>query len=275
MKLSNLYQNIIACGRKFDVRGSNANFEDSMILHGDPSSKIHTILVGIDIGIGEILFANYLKTQGININLIISHHVIGEAVYKIHYLLQQHAFLLSQYRITDAQEIFHQEAEKIQRAVRERNVRREIDIARFLNIPLMCIHSPADNLAYFALEKKITKLKNNTLKNFMQKFIALHPDLDAKVIVGENSAKVGNFYLDVIGGNPLPVEFFPQLANGGIKTIIAMHTNEARISSAKANHINLISLAHIAVDSLGMRYLFKKINSKNNFQIIPCGGFNL
>ena len=55
-------------------------YADTRILNGDPGTDIKTVIVGIDMEIGEILLTHLLnKDKNENIDLIIAHHPEGYA----------------------------------------------------------------------------------------------------------------------------------------------------------------------------------------------------
>ncbi|PIT97023.1 NGG1p interacting factor NIF3, partial [Candidatus Berkelbacteria bacterium CG10_big_fil_rev_8_21_14_0_10_41_12] len=58
-------------------------YSDSRFLVGDRKKKIKRVLVGIDIGVGEVMLANELERRGKKIDLIIAHHPEGKALARL------------------------------------------------------------------------------------------------------------------------------------------------------------------------------------------------
>ena len=63
MKLSTLYKKTVKFGAQLDPRKnvSIKAYEDTAILYGSWDTEVNNILVGIDIGPGEILLADRLR----------------------------------------------------------------------------------------------------------------------------------------------------------------------------------------------------------------------
>jgi len=273
MILQEFHSHVIACGIQNDIRKQNATFPDCLILHGKLNKKIKSVLIGIDIGVGEILLADHLRARGTPIDLIVSHHLMGDAVRYLYILLEQYIIQLQSLGVVDYENVLSEEAKRIQLLVQENNLYRAVDVAKILDIPLMCIHSPADNCAFKIINKELRSLRNNTLDDVLNKLNYLYPGLRPKIICGDKRASNGTFYLDIIGGNPLPYQLFENLAKANVNTIVAMHIDEKRIIAAKKVNINLIFLSHFPLDSLGLHHLLEMVDLKGELDIISCGGF--
>ena len=66
--------------KNFDLDKLETLYADSGIHFGDPEKEIKTVLVGIDIGVEEILLAKELERNGKKIDLVIAHHPEGKAL---------------------------------------------------------------------------------------------------------------------------------------------------------------------------------------------------
>ena len=55
-------------------------YSDTRILFGKKDTEVKTILVGIDIEVGEMLLAERLKQKGEKIDLLLAHHPEGMAL---------------------------------------------------------------------------------------------------------------------------------------------------------------------------------------------------
>ncbi len=109
-------------------------------------------MVGIDIGGGELLTAYLLNEKGAGIDLVMSHHPAGRALSGLHNVMHVQANILHRLGIDMdiARSLMKSRIEEVARKFLSRNHERPVDIARLLNIPFMCAHTPVDNhVAHF------------------------------------------------------------------------------------------------------------------------------
>ena len=79
------YHKLNPASRKFFDRECLKNpYADMRILHGDPRQEVRRILVGIDIGVGELLMAEQLAQRGEGFDLVLAHHPRGIALAGLH-----------------------------------------------------------------------------------------------------------------------------------------------------------------------------------------------
>src|SRR3989338_741063 len=79
----------------FDLESLTNPYADSRILFGDQKIKVKKILVGVDIGVGEVLLADRLG----NFDLILGHHPHGGALSSLHEVMELQIDLLSTYGV--------------------------------------------------------------------------------------------------------------------------------------------------------------------------------
>lgn len=273
MKLGQFYKRAIECGSKYDPRGGECLFEDTGILYGSEDSEIKNVLVGIDITSAELMFVEALRAGGVNVDLVVSHRPRGEFLRRTPLLLRQHESLLARLGVGCSSEFFEKESLNMNLTIRESLLRREEQIAQLMKVPFMCIHSPADNIAAHILATRINPGSSMTVKSWCLSVAGIWSSLGPEVFCGCGNCVMGRTYFDVIGGNPLPSELFSHLKKGGIDTIVATHISNERIDKAKDVRINLISVSHVDLDSLGMHELIKRIDPEGELNIIKCGGF--
>ncbi|HXX53035.1 MAG TPA: NGG1p interacting factor NIF3, partial [Thermodesulfovibrionales bacterium] len=63
----------------FDRESLNNPYSDSRILTGTGEEDVKSILVGIDVEVGEVLLCERLREKGKGIDLLLSHHPGGRA----------------------------------------------------------------------------------------------------------------------------------------------------------------------------------------------------
>src|SRR3989338_4910640 len=64
----------------FDKESLVNPYADTRILNGQESTKVKTILAGIDMEVPEIILADRLRERGTKIDLVITHHPEGKAL---------------------------------------------------------------------------------------------------------------------------------------------------------------------------------------------------
>jgi hypothetical protein len=268
--------------KDFDLEKLSHPYSDTRILNGDPNSEVKSLLVGIDIGEGELLLADRLRTQGKRIDSALSHHPQGKAYASFYEVMGMQAQILSQYGIpiNVAEDLLEPRIKEVERRVLPVNHMRAVDMARLLDIPFLCIHTPADNMVASYLMKIMRKEKPDTLEDVMEilKRIPEYKEsfknnAGPKVIIGKKERSAGRVFVDMTGGTEGSEKIFEKLSTAGVGTIVGMHISEKHYKEAEKEHINVIVAGHMASDTLGVNLLLDEIEKKGKLKIIPCSGF--
>ena len=275
-RLSRFGQNL------FDRQRLTNPYSDTRILYGSRNSEVRTILLGIDIGGAELLLADRLRRTGREIDLVLSHHPQGIALAGLHDVMGLQVDILEDYGLDRkiAEDLFNKRAKEVERTILAVNHNRHIDIARILDIPFMCIHTPADNhvTAYLKqlMKRKRPKLVREViriLKNIPEYKSSASAGAGPKLIAGKEDNPVGKILIDMTGGTEGSKEVFARLSQAGVGTIIAMHLSEEHFKRAKPEHINVIIAGHISSDTIGLNLLLDKLCRQESLRVIPCSGF--
>ena len=122
-------------------------YADTRILYGDPATEVRTIMVGIDMEAPEIIAADRLNEKGEEIDLVMAHHPEGAAWAKFYDVMRIQTAMFIRLGVSAevAGEMLKDRMGEVERAVAPANHLRSVDIARLLDIPYMCCHTPADN----------------------------------------------------------------------------------------------------------------------------------
>lgn len=257
-------------------------YADTRILHGEPNKDIRTIIVGIDMEGPEILTADRLNEKGADVDLVMAHHPEGAAYANFYDVmhLQEAALAKLGIPLEVGKELLKERMKEVERAVAPANHLRSVDIAKLLDVPYMCVHTPADNYVNSYLQKLFDKKRPNTLANVqnMLKVIpeytdALKKNAGPRILIGDPKKKAGKVFVDMTGGTEGPKKIFPRLSQAGVGTIVAMHLSEEHFKNAKTELINVVIAGHIASDTLGLNLLLDEVMKKENMRIIPCSGF--
>ena len=145
-------------------------YSDTRILYGNQDMDIKSVLVGIDIEIGEVLLADRLREKGKNIDLIIAHHPEGKALAGLHEVMHMQEDIMHKLGvpINIAEGLMASRISEVQRGLMPVNHNRAVDAAKLLDIPLMCVHTPADNQVNTFLEKYFEEKQPETVGDIIK-----------------------------------------------------------------------------------------------------------
>lgn len=268
--------------QEFDIEKLTNPYADTRILYGDKNRPIKRVFVGIDMEIGEILVADRLGQKGKEIDLIISHHPEGYALAGFYDVMHMQADVLNKFGvpINVAEGVLKDRISEVERKVMPVNHNRAVDVARLLDIPFMCIHTPADNFVTQFLQKMIDKAKPYTVKDVIKLLkkipeykMAIADNAGPKVFIGKESNRAGKVFVEMTGGTEGSKNAMEKLAQAGVGTIVGMHMSDEIRKQAEKHHLNVIIAGHIASDNLGINLLLDKLTKKDELEIITCSGF--
>ena len=258
-------------------------FSDTRVLHGDLNTEVKKVVTGIDMEVGEIIFTYLLnKDQDQKIDLIIAHHPEGYALAQLYDVMKLQADLLASYGITIsvAEQLLEKRISEIERRLMPVNHNRSVDIARVFGIPMMCIHTPADNCVTNYLKKRFEKEKPYKLKDLM-KILKNIPEykksaklqVPSKIVSGSEDSKCGKIFVDMTGGTEGSKEIFEKYVNSGVSTLVGMHLSEEHLENAKKAKLNVVIAGHISSDNLGLNLLFDELEKEEKLEFIGISGF--
>jgi len=261
----------------FDLESFNNPYSDTRILNVSEDKEIKKILVGVDIEPAEILLAKEIG----DIDLVISHHPLGNALAGLSEAMEIQADVLSSYGvpINIAEGLLKERMSEVFRNFSTRNLQRTVDTAKLLGVNLICLHTPMDNLAAKFLEEEIEKEKPgyiedllNLLKEIPEYKKASEFKFGPQIFVGDKENRCGKIALtEITGGSEASPKIYEKMANAGVGTIVSMHQSEENRKEAEAANINVVIAGHMSSDSLGMNLLLDDLE-KQGIEIIPCSG---
>ncbi len=266
----------------FDTESLTNPYADTRILHGSGDEEIGTALVGIDMEMGEILLADRLNSNGRNIDLVISHHPEGRAFANFYEVMKMQADILHKFGvpINVAEALLEPRINEVARRISPANHTRASDMARILDMPFMCIHTPADNMVVDYLQKLFDRKSPDTLGDIMKilKEIpeyreAARNNAGPKILVGSEKRRAGRIFVDMTGGTEGAKDIFESLVNSGVNTIVGMHLTEEHRKEAEKRHMNVVIAGHISSDNLGVNLLLDELQKKESLDIVECSGF--
>ncbi|MFA5829860.1 MAG: NGG1p interacting factor NIF3 [Candidatus Gracilibacteria bacterium] len=266
----------------FDVESLKNPFLDSRILSGDPNTKLKRVLVGIDIGVGEIMLANELNKSDKKIDAVIAHHPEGRGLIDLTQVmtLQEDIAMLEGVPVNVIEKLMRARIGDLNRGLHAANHFQVPDAAKLLNMPFACFHTFADNQVYWFIKNYITKKNPKYISDIMDALMELPEYQIAKrrgngpmMFVGDEKARVGKIsYSGFTGGTSGSKEVYEKMAHAGVGTILAMHIPEEHRKLCEKYHINVLICGHMASDSLGVNLLMDELE-KNGVEIVECAGF--
>jgi putative NIF3 family GTP cyclohydrolase 1 type 2 len=284
MELAKLYQSILKHGIASDPRKDKSrikSYSDTAILYGSPHSQVSKILLGIDIEAPEILLADRLRRiQGID--LVVSHHPEGHAFAGLYEVMQLQVDLLVKagVPVSVAQGLLEERKREVARRILPANHMRAVDAARLLDIPFLCVHTPADNHVSVYLEKLFRTRKPRVVSDILDILNGI-PEYEQatrrlagpKIILGNPKRPVGKIFLEMTGGTEGHKDVYDKLYKTGVRTLVSMHLSEEHFRKVKDVDLNVVIAGHISSDTLGLNLLFDKLQKDFSFSILECSGF--
>jgi putative NIF3 family GTP cyclohydrolase 1 type 2 len=261
----------------FDIERLINPYADSRIHFDNGQKNIKKVMVGIDIDTAEVMLAEEL-----DIETVIAHHPIGLGLAGLDEVMHLQSDVLEQYGvpINVAESLMKVKISEVSRGISAANHYRAVDAAKLLNINLINVHTPADNLVAKFVESKIKKDKPEYVDDIIRSLLEIPEYKEAAkkgfgpaIFSGNEGSRTGKIALsEITGGTEGNVKIFEKLSQAGIGTVIGMHLSEEGRKEAEKAHINVIIAGHISSDSLGMNLFLDELEKKG-IEIVPCSGF--
>jgi hypothetical protein len=214
---------------------------------------------------------------------IVAHHPEGRALAGFYDVMHMQADILNKLGvpINVAEGILRERIREVERRVMPVNHNRAVDVARLLDIPLLCVHTPADNGVTRYLQDRLDRLSPQRVGQVLDSVLeipeyqqAAQNNAPPAVLVGAKKNRCGKVFVDMTGGTGGSKKAFEKLAKTDVGTILGMHIGEEHYKEAEKNHINVVIAGHIASDSLGMNLLLDKLMQQEKMEIVCCSGFH-
>lgn len=255
-------------------------YGDSRLLFGDPDLEVARVLTGIDMETGEVLLADRISGRGQKIDLIIAHHPEGKAMSALYQVMRLQEDVLAKFGvpINVAEGIMASRINEVKLGLMPLNHNRAVDAARLLDIPIMCVHTPADNLVNDYIQTLMDEKKPETLndvvkllKEIPEYAEAVNYNAGPAIVIGSKEKRAGRVMVDMTGGTSGSEDAYAKLSAAGVGTLIVMHIGEKHRKEAEKNHVNVIIAGHMASDSLGLNLFLDEL-ARRGIEIIPCAG---
>jgi hypothetical protein len=264
-------------------------YDDTRIIHGGGSLKVECVYVSIDCETPELLLIDRLNekrkaAKKKPIDLALTHHPESTA-------LEGLVGVMEDIQVATMKEAgvpenltagtLKERMGDIAKSIHADNLHRSRNAAQLLDIPMMCAHTIADNVAYTTTMKILKKLQPRKVKDVVAAlekiphFKEAMKDYDCPVDVqtGSPDAWAGKVFVEgFTGGTDGSEDILKYLSqNAHVGTTIAMHKSKKHRDEANKHHMNSIICNHMAADSLGMQPLVDWLRSKGVEVVIGAG----
>jgi hypothetical protein len=269
----------------FDLERLRNPFGDVRIANGPDDVELHTIILGINIGVQELLLADRLRATGTRIDAVIAHHTSGIGV------------AASLRRDIMAVNIDYLITEGVPRDAAERCIDAYIhdnwlnledfnrigpDTARLLGFPLACIHTPADYYIGEGIRPVLEATAPHTAGEVTDALYdiaevqgaALASGAGPRLMSGEADWPAGRIMFKFGGGRILPPDAYPLLGEAGVNTVIQIGCGPAHARAAHEAGVAIVRMPHAAADNLGINLLLDAVEREHGpLNVIPCNYF--
>lgn len=264
----------------FDSDKLTNPYSDTRILAGDPETEIRGLIAGIDMEVAEVLLADRLREKGKTIDLVMAHHPEGGALASLHEVMHMQSDIWHHYgvpiNVGDA--LIDNRAREVQRGLSPINHDRPVDAAKLLDLSMMCVHTPADNLVSRFLQKNFDDNPPlyvddviKRLKEIPEYQAAVKINAGPRLISGSGSARAGKVMVLMTGGTGGPAGVLEKLVDAGVGTVVEMHMDEKLRKKAEEHHLNVVIAGHIASDNIGVNLWLDKLEAAG-VEIHTCSG---
>ncbi len=266
----------------FDAERLKNPYTDSRILHGSPDRDVKNILAGIDIETPELLLADRLIQKGTDIDLVLAHHPEGRAYANFYEVMKMQADILNRFGvpINVAESQLSGRMKEVERSLMPVNHTRPVDAARLLDIPYLCLHTPADNRVSSFLQTLFEREAPSRLRDVVKLLKQIPEYQEAagnnagpRILIGSDDQRTGKVFVDMTGGTSGSKDTLEKLSQSGVGTIVGMHMSEDHRKEAEKHHIHVVIAGHISSDTLGLNLLLDSLEKRQPFQVIGCSGF--
>jgi len=267
----------------FDLEKLTNPYSDTRIHFDNGIKNVKKVMVGIDIDSADLMVARYLSNHNPKdpIDLVINHHPIGKALLDLGDVMHLQADVWEQYGmpINIAESITKLRVSEVSRGVNPANSFKVIDTAKILDLSLVNVHTPADNLVAQFVRKKIEKDKPEYVGDILKSLSEIPEYKQAakmgfgpRLFTGTEDNRVGKIaFAEITGGTEGSPKIYEKVAAAGIGTIISMHQSEEHRKEAEKYHINVVIAGHISSDSIGMNLFLDELEKKG-IKILPTSG---
>jgi len=267
----------------FDMGKLTNPYLDSRVHFAGGAKNIKRVMAGVDIDSAEMMVAKYLSNHNPKnpIDLVLGHHPVGMGLVALDDVMHLQADVMAQYGvpINIAESLMKVRISEVSRGVNPANHFKVVQTAEMLEMNLMNVHTPCDNLVARFVEAKLKKDNPEYVGEILKSLLeipeyklAAKQGVGPRLFAGTEDNRAGKIAItEITGGTEGSAKMYEKLANAGVGTIIGMHLSEEHRKEAEKAHINVVIAGHISSDSIGMNLFLDELEKKG-IEIVPCSG---
>ncbi len=264
----------------FDLETLGNPYSDTRVLFGDSKKQVKKLMAGIDADGTEVLLVDRLNQKGAGIDLLIGHHPTSHALASLHEVMDIQVDTFAQSGVPEnvAYALLEETMGFIKRRIGPRNNAQTLDAARFLEIPLMTLHTVWDNIGdafmrNFLKDKEFENVGDivDAIREIPEFDVAMVDKSGPSIVSGSEKSRTGKIVVSFTGGTNPSKELYMELAKCGVGTLIEMHIPEESVQELRKAHINAIDVGHMAADSIGANLFLDELEKKG-VEVIPASG---
>jgi len=226
-------------------------------------SGLRRALFGVDVEVGELLYA---KEAGYDV--FVAHHPVGDGGASVQFteVMWRQVEQLTEEGIAEpvARAAVAERVATVHRRRHMQNSNRVLDTARLIGLPLLNIHLPPDIVTRRFLQDLLAEhVDPGTSVGALLEVLRAIPEMRDSLVqpeawIGDPENAVGRATVALAGGTNGGYPVFRTYYAAGVKTILAMHIDEAdflRLRAEMPADCNFIVTGHIPSDSIGINRL--------------------
>jgi hypothetical protein len=226
-------------------------------------SGLKRALFGVDVEVGELLYA---KEAGYDV--FVAHHPVGDGGASVQFteVMWRQVEQMTEEGIAEpvARAALAERVASVHRRRHMVNHNRVLDTARLIGLPLLNIHLPPDIVTRRFLKDLLAdQIEPNTSLGGLLEVLGAIPEMLNSLVkpeawIGDAENAVGRATVALAGGTNGGYPVFRTYYAAGVKTILAMHIDEAdflRLRAEAPADCNFVVTGHMPSDSIGINRL--------------------
>jgi hypothetical protein len=226
-------------------------------------SGLKRALFGIDLEVGELLYA---KQAGFDV--VVAHHPVGDGGASVQFtdVMWRQVGQMTEEGIAEpvARAAVAERVATVHRRRHLVNHNRVLDTARLIGLPLLNIHLPPDIVTRSFMQDLIARnvpagASIGSLLEVLSEVPEMRESLvKPEVWIGDQENIVDRAVVAIAGGTNGGYPVFRTYYAAGVKTILAMHIDEAdflRLKAELPEDCNFVVTGHMPSDSIGINRL--------------------
>lgn len=228
-----------------------------------PGAGIRRALFSVDLEVGEILMA---KEAGFD--AIVTHHPVGDGPSSVQFtdVIWRQVAQLEEAGVSGAvaQAAVAERVATVHRRRHMQNHNRVLDSARLIGLPLMNVHLPPDIVSRRVVRDLVDQrtTPGSTVEDLLRALRSI-PEMQRSLVIpeawiGSPENVIGRTVVAMAGGTNGGYPVFRAYYDAGVRTILAMHIDEAdflRLRADAAPDWNFVVTGHMPSDSIGINRL--------------------